>query len=62
MTESEQELLQKAQRSMEAQELRLMGDYGQSGEITEEQADQQIERAQKFIELGQVFIVSNLET
>ena len=33
-----------------------MGDYGESDEITQEQADLQIERAQKFIELGQVFI------
>lgn len=46
---------------IEAQELRLMGDYGESGEITQEQAEQQIERAQKFIELGQEFITNNLE-
>ena len=38
---------------IEAQELRLTGDYGESGEITQEQAEQQIERAQKFIKLGQ---------
>ena len=38
---------------IEAQELRLTGDYGESGEITQEQAEQQIERAQEFIKLGQ---------
>ena len=38
---------------IEAQELRLTGDYGESGEITQEQAEQQIKRAQKFIKLGQ---------
>ncbi len=42
---------------IEAQELRLTGDYGEPFAVTQEQAEQQIERAQKFLELGETNIL-----
>jgi hypothetical protein len=34
--------------------VRLTGDYGESGVITQEQAEQQIERTQEFLKLEQL--------
>ncbi len=41
---------------MEAQELRHQGDYGVRDTVTAEQAEQQIERAERFLELAERLI------
>ena len=40
----------------EAQDLRIVGDYGDINEVTSEEAKEQITRAEKFIELAENLI------
>jgi len=59
MNDEQQELLLKAQQSLEfhrylieAQELRTAGDYGQLNAITIDQATEQIDRAEQFLAIA----------